>query len=121
MTRMRGYADILHARYPTDHAIDVLKDWYNKNPIEPDLTFEEATHDIASLLPPSGQHQISEDDTTGGSSAEVPPRNAIKRSRTGIEDSEVVSKRHTAVHTHIPTRRGSQEVLASESPGEAST
>ena len=120
-TRMRGYADILHARYPTDHAIDVLKDWYNKNPIEPDLTFEEATHDIASLLPPSGQHQISEDDTTGGSSAEVPPRNAIKRSRTGIEDSEVVSKRHTAVHTHIPTRRGSQEVLASESPGEAST
>jgi hypothetical protein len=119
MTRMRGYADILHARYPTDHAIDVLKDWYNKNSIEPDLTFEEAIHDIVTLLPPSGQHQTSEDDTAGGSSAEAAPRNASKRSRTGTEGSEVVSKRHTAVHTPIPTRRGSQEVLASESPGEA--
>jgi hypothetical protein len=118
-TRLRDYADILHARYPTDHAIDLLKEWYAKNPIEPDLTFEEAIHDIATLLPPSGQHQTSEDDTTGGSSAKVPPRNAIKRSRTSIEDSEVVSKRHTAVHTPIPTRRGSQEALASESPGEA--
>jgi hypothetical protein len=55
--RTKDYADFLHERYPIDHAITFLKDWYSKNPIEPDLTFEEAIRDVTTLPVPFQPYQ----------------------------------------------------------------
>jgi hypothetical protein len=107
---LRGYADLLHERHPTDQAITVLKEWYSKNPIEAGLSFEEAIRDIATLPQSSGQHQTSEYDRAEGALADLHPRHTSKRSMSGTEDSEVASKRHMSV----ATGRGSQAIVTSE-------
>jgi hypothetical protein len=96
------YADLLHRRYSLEKAIDALKRWYTKNPIEPDLTFEDAIRGIASLPHSSEGYQTSEDDGAEGALADLHPRHASKRSMTGTKESEVASKRHMSV----ATRRG---------------
>jgi hypothetical protein len=73
---MKDYADLLHERYPTDQAITVLKDWYSKNPIEPDLTFEEAIRDITTLPVPFQPYQFYPDGMAGRSPSEFRPAEA---------------------------------------------
>jgi hypothetical protein len=58
---LRDYADVLHARYSTDQAIAFLKEWYAKDPIEPDLTFEEAIQGIVMLPVPFEPYQSYQD------------------------------------------------------------
>jgi hypothetical protein len=54
---LRDYADLLHKRHSTDQAITALKEWHFKNPIEPDLTFEDAIRDITTLPVPFQPYQ----------------------------------------------------------------
>jgi hypothetical protein len=42
----------------------VLKEWYAKDPIKPDLTFEEAIRDIVTLPAPFEPYQFYQDGTT---------------------------------------------------------
>jgi hypothetical protein len=44
----------LSSQYPLDQAIATMKEWYAKDPIEPDLTFEDVVRStrVASPLPP---------------------------------------------------------------------
>jgi hypothetical protein len=65
--RTKDYADLLHERYPIDRAITFLKHWYSKNPIEPDLTFEEAIRDITTLPVPFQPYQFYQDGMAGRS------------------------------------------------------
>jgi hypothetical protein len=63
------YADLLHTRYPTDQAIAFLKEWYANDPIEPDLTFEEAIRGIVTLPAPFEPYQSYQD----GAADVLPP------------------------------------------------
>jgi hypothetical protein len=99
--------DLLHEQYSLEKAIDALKRWYTRNPIEPDLTFKDVIRGITTLPHSSGRYQASEDDGAEGALADLHPRNATKRSMSGTEESEVASKRHTAVHMPIATSGGS--------------
>jgi hypothetical protein len=74
--RTKDYADLLHKRYPINRAITFLKDWYSKNPIESDLTFEEAICGIATLPVPFQPCQPHQDGMTGGSPSEFEPTEA---------------------------------------------
>lgn len=49
--------DLLGSRHSTDQAIDVIKEWYAKDPIKPDLSFEEVISGIASIPSPQDPHQ----------------------------------------------------------------
>jgi hypothetical protein len=64
----KDYVDLLHTRYPIDQAVPVLKEWYAKDPIEPDLTFEEAIRGIVTLPAPFEPYQSYQD-----GAADVPP------------------------------------------------
>lgn len=68
---MWDYANLLHARHPIDQAIGILEEWYEKDPIRPDLTFEEAIGGIAAVPTSFEAQQTSEDNTAGEISAEV--------------------------------------------------
>jgi hypothetical protein len=72
----RDYADLLHARYPIDKAIAVLKEWYAKNPIEPDLTFEEAIRGIVTLPAPFEPYRSYQDGTADVPSPKPNPTEA---------------------------------------------
>jgi hypothetical protein len=106
-TNRDDMTDLLHEQYSLEKAIDALKRWYTRNPIEPDLTFKDVIRGITTLPHSSGRYQASEDDGAEGALADLHPRNATKRSMSGTEESEVASKRHTAVHMPIATSGGS--------------
>ena len=67
---LRDYADLLHKRHSTDQAITALKEWYFKNPIEPDLTFEDAIRDITTLPVPFQPYQSHPGGMAGRSPSE---------------------------------------------------
>jgi hypothetical protein len=64
----KDHANLLQAQYPIDRAIAVLKEWYSKDPIEPDLTFEEALRGIVTLPVPFEPYLSYQNGTT-----DVPP------------------------------------------------
>jgi len=77
----------LRTRHSLDQAIDFLKEWYFKNPIEPDLTFEEGIRDITTLPVPFQPYQSYQDGMAGRSPLESEPTEAASSQEVATSGS----------------------------------
>lgn len=103
----------LRARYSRSQAITVLKEWYFKNPIELDLSYEGALRGIATLPPSLGSHPTSKDDAAAEPSADS--------SAKDVADSQESALRmpKTLVKTAWPSMSLSQPAEISRSVWQA--